>query len=100
MGSYYAPKYRLDLSEEQLVLIIAMLGVALEDTPGNSQPAHSEEIRQVMRSLAGLLVTMDMPKELREVLSPALATLDLSLVGGHAAACPTNRATRTLASAD
>jgi hypothetical protein len=100
MGSYYAPKYRLDLSEEQLVLIVALLGVALEDAPGNSQPAHGEEIRQVMRSLAGLLVTMDMPKELRDVLSPALANLDLSLVRGHASASHTSRATLTSASAD
>ncbi len=74
------PSYRLDLTEEQLVLLVAMLGVALEDAPMSPAPMHSDDILHVMRSLARVVLAVDLPGELREILGPALTRLMVTAV--------------------
>ncbi len=75
------PSYRLDLTEEQLVLLVAMLGVALEDSPVAPALGYSEDILHVMRSLAGTVLAVEMPAELREILGPALTRLMVKVIG-------------------
>ena len=81
------PSYRVELTEEQLVLLVAMLGVSLEESPGTSPLGYSTDILEVMRSLAAVLLAVEMPGELREILGPALTRLMVSVVlPAHSAA--------------